>query len=230
MTSFLAAHAKTLLIAAAAAANVRLAVGYHLRFHQGHQLLRQAIIDGKLGAVRHMDIQWTYNSPPSDWRASPKTGKWWSLAAVGTHAIDLVIWLLSPTCGAVVEQQSVISAPLYGGNDETAVVSLRFASGATAQIVSSVIFKAPRSAHVFGTAGSAELEGTFGPYGAGKIVLAGQPFEFAVTNPYSGELADFVQAIATGTAPQCDGPNGLANVQYLEAAIRSHKGSNHDES
>ena len=44
------------LIAAAAAANVRLAVGYHLRFHAGHRLLRQAIIDGKLGAVRHMDI------------------------------------------------------------------------------------------------------------------------------------------------------------------------------
>jgi predicted dehydrogenase len=208
------------LISACKANNVRLGVGYHLRWHQGHRLLRQAIGEGKLGQIRHMDIQWTYNSPPSDWRVSAVMGKWWSLAAVGTHAIDLVVWLLGPTCGAVVDQRSIVSSPVHGGpHDETAVVSLRFASGATAQVVSSVIFKAPRTAHIYGTAAGAVLEGTFGPYGAGKITVAGEDLDFAQSNPYVGELTDFVRAIKAGSEPEADGACGLFNVQLLESAV-----------
>lgn len=59
--------------------------------------------------------------------------------------------------GDVVDMKSVISQPVWGGpNDEAAFITLRFQSGATADLCSSVVFQAPALAcethsHIFGS-------------------------------------------------------------------------------
>jgi len=205
------------VVSACAAADVRLAVGHHLRFHAGLRALRERVVAGELGRVLHMRATWTFvERDPDNWRASPDLGRWWSLAAVGTHCLDLVRWYLRPGCGEVERAHALTSRPVHRGpHDETAAVALRFASGATADILTSVVFRAPRSLELYGTAGTARADEVLGPHGGGRIVVGDHELSYETADPYRGELQDFVDAVAHGRAPEVDAVEGLANVRAL---------------
>ena len=212
------------ILAAVQAAKVKLAAGYHLRFHAGHRAAKELLLSGKIGKPRHMRVCWTMKADSSDWRAASQTGRWWSLGATGTHALDLVRWFLSPQCGEIVDVKSVIDTSQFGGShDETAAVSLRLASGATAQVVSSVVFRAPRVVEIFGENGSIVCNGTLGPRGSGEILVNDEKLEYTAVDPYRSELENFVSSIRDGTAPESDGVEGAANVALLELATNGHE-------
>lgn len=205
------------MVDAADAAGVRLGVAYHLRWHAGHRLLHERVQRGELGELRHMRAQWTFRAADaSNWRAHSAVGRWWGLAGVGTHGLDLVRWFLVPACGEVVEVRSLITREVYRGpHDETALVMLRFASGATAEIVTSVLFDSVSSVEIYGSRAAAVCEGTLGPRGAGAVRLLGQELPFQPVNPFAGEIADFVAAIRDGRPPEVPGREGLRNVELL---------------
>jgi len=202
-------------------AGVTLAVAYHLRWHAGHRQLAAAVHAGRLGVLRHMRVQWTSLAPSDEnWRASSEVGRWWGLAGVGTHCLDQVRWLMVPSCGDIVVQENLISREVWKGpHDETALISLGFESGATAEICSSVLFNAPKRMEVFGSDTYAVCDDTLGAHGAGAISIGGEPMEYNVSNPYAGEIADFVAAITEGRAPEVDGREGLRNLATLVAAV-----------
>jgi predicted dehydrogenase len=202
-------------------AGVTLAVAYHMRWHAGHRKLAEAVHAGQLGTLRHMRVQWSFLAQNAEnWRASPEVGRWWGLAGVGTHCLDQVRWLMVPSCGEIVVQENLISREVWKGpHDETALVSLGFESGATAEICSSVLFDAPRRMEVFGSDTYALCDDTLGPHGAGTIHIGRKSLEFDVVNPYVGEIADFVAAVTQGRAPEVDGREGMRNVATLVAAI-----------
>jgi 1,5-anhydro-D-fructose reductase (1,5-anhydro-D-mannitol-forming) len=202
-------------------AGVILAVAYHLRWHAGHRKLAGLVNAGGLGTLRHMRVQWTFLAQnDQNWRASPEVGRWWGLAGVGTHCLDQVRWLMAPGCGEIVVQENLISREVWKGpHDETALVSLCFESGATAEICSSVLFNAPKRMEIFGSDTYAVCDDTLGPHGAGAISIGGEPMEFEVANPYAGEIADFVAAVRDGRAPEVDGREGQCNVEILVAAV-----------
>jgi predicted dehydrogenase len=117
-------------------------VAYHLRWHNGHRAVMERIRQGALEPLRHVRAQWTCRAADNqNWRAHDLVGRWWSLAGAGAHLIDLVRWTPLPTEGEVVDVRSLVSRSVWRGpRDETAIVSLLFASGATADIVTSVLF------------------------------------------------------------------------------------------
>ena len=202
-------------------AGVTLAVAYHMRWHAGHRQLAAAVHAGRLGSLRHMRVQWSFLAQSDEnWRASPDVGRWWGLAGVGTHCLDQVRWLMVPSCGEIVIQENLISREVWQGpHDETALVSLGFESGATAEICSSVLFNAPKRMEVFGSDTYAICDDTLGPHGAGAISIGGESMEFEVANPYVGEIADFVAAVAQGRPPEVDGREGSRNAATLVAAV-----------
>jgi predicted dehydrogenase len=202
-------------------AGVVLAVAYHMRWHAGHRKLAELVHAGRLGALRHMRAQWTFLAQnDQNWRACSEVGRWWGLAGVGTHCLDQVRWLMTPSCGEIVAQENLISRAVWKGpHDETALVSLEFESGATAEICTSVLFNAPKRMEVFGSDTYAVCDDTFGPHGAGAVDVGGESMEFEVVNPYVGEIADFVFAVHNGRAPEVDGREGLRNVATLVAAV-----------
>lgn len=208
------------MVDACRAADVRLGVAYHLRFHAGLRQLAAQVREGALGELRHVRAQWTFRAPgATNWRASSDVGRWWPLAAVGTHELDLIRWMMVPSCGEVIEVRSVLSRAIHRGpHEETAIVSMRFASGATAELTASVLFDSTSMLEVYGSAASAICEGVLGPHGAGRIRLRGAELPFAIQDPYAGEIADFVDAIARSRAPEVDGEEGLRNVELLTEA------------
>lgn len=213
--------------AAVAKAKVKLAVGYHLRFHAGHKEVARLIAEGKLGRLQHMHINWSYQSSPDDWRNDAATGRWWSLAAVGTHCLDLMRWLMSPTCGDVASIKCTLNHDVHGGpHDESAVVIVTFASGATATILTHMNFTGTRQVEITGSKGSVLCLDTLGPRGSGTVSHNRQNVPFTVVDPYEGELADFIAAISGGASPLVDVSEGLGNVRLLElASAQTEKGA-----
>lgn len=213
----------TRMVEAAARAGVRLGVAHHLRWHAGHREVVERLRAGLLGAPRHMRAQWSWPAPDdSNWRAHPDVGRWWSLAGVGTHCLDLIRWAMVPACGEVTRIVGVTSHAVWSGpHDETAVAVMSFESGATAELCSSVQFGAPSRMEVYGARGWAVGTGTLGPAGDGAIETDAGPLAYEVAHPYVGEIEDFAHAVREGRAPEVDGAEGLRNVELLEALVRS---------
>ncbi|MEM7245303.1 MAG: Gfo/Idh/MocA family oxidoreductase [Acidobacteriota bacterium] len=211
------------LVKAAADTGLCVAVAYHLRWHAGHREARQRVLDGALGELRHARAQWTWQAPDGEnWRASPEVGRWWSLAGVGTHCLDLLRWFLLPSEGEVESQSSLLSTGVWDRpHDETAMVSLRFASGTTAQLLSSALFNSESVLEVHGSKGSLTCTGTLGPHGAGTVRLPDGVLEHEVKNPFVGEIEDFASAATESRAPEVPATEGLRNVEILDEAARA---------
>ncbi len=209
------------MVDAARANGVALAVGYHLRWHAGHRLLAERLRAGALGKLLHARVQWTYRTARSDnWRASGKSSRWWALSAFGTHCLDLIRWFMVPTCGEVVEITAIRGNPQWNSaNEETALVALRFKSGATAEFLNSVLFESERKIELIGASGTAFCRGTLGPDGAGQILLLGEELSFAPVNPYVAELEAFARTIREQRLPEPDAAEALRNVDLLERAV-----------
>jgi predicted dehydrogenase len=136
----------------------------------------------------------------------------------------LARYLLGGSCGEIesLTSRQILAQTLEkskGGCDESAFTKLRFASGATADIVNSVVFRAPRSVEIYGSKGFAYCLDTLGPRGKGSITVNGAALDFAPQDPYEVELAHFVDCVKTGSLPVCDGSDGVANVDLLEQAV-----------
>ena len=196
---------------------VLLGIGYHLRHHAGHKKLVDAVHRGEIGRPVHVRVHWSWRSADaSNWRASPHFGRWWSLAGVGTHCLDLARWVLLPSAGEVESLTAVASNALYRGpHDEVSVLSLRFKNGATAEICSSSIFASPTRLEVYGTEGYLIAENTLGRHGGGRVFSDRGEVEYTIRNPFAEQLDSFAQAILTNGRPTVDGAEGLANTKLL---------------
>lgn len=203
-------------------ANVCLAVAYHLRWHHGHRLIHERVNEDKIGKLRHIRAQWTWKAEDgSNWRASPEVGQWWSLGGVGTHCLDLIRWIMLPTCGEINSVKSLLASSVWNRpHDETAIVALQFESGATAEICSSVLYESPNRLEIYGENGYLLCEDTFGYAGAGTIRTSDGELDFTVQNPFVGEIDNFVESAVRGASPEVTGQEGLRNVEILSIAAR----------
>jgi predicted dehydrogenase len=61
-------------------------------------------------------------------------------------------------------------------------------------------------------------EGVLGTTGDGSLWVNGEPFEYVPTNPYAGEIQDFVDAVRGATRPAVSGADALQNIEVLVRA------------
>lgn len=211
------------MLAACQQSEVKLGIAFHMRWHSGHRRLHQAVQGGLLGTLRHMRVQWSFMAPDdTNWRASSDVGQWWGLAGVGTHCLDQILWFMEPSCGKITEIKSLISREVWQGpNDETALLTMKFESGATADLCSSVLFNAPSQFEVYGTEGYARGESSVATSGEGTMWTDQGPWEFTPTDPYQLEIEDFVSAIREDRDPEVSGLMGKRNTEILLQATNA---------
>jgi predicted dehydrogenase len=201
------------LIAAARAKDRVLQVGYHLRHHAGHEAVRAGLAD-LVGELRTIYARWAWPDPATDgWRAQGVGARWWSLAALGTHLIDLGLWLAN----APVTDAVCVREPPQGV-DRAAEVSLRFASGVLAHLSVAITHRAPSILSLVGDVGEIVCEETFGARGGGTIELrAGKhatPITFAEASPYLRQLRAFASRCGGGHSPV--DAHAITNLELLQ--------------
>ena len=197
-----------------------LQVGYHLRHHAGHELVQRDLAT-LVGNLRTIFIRWARPDflTTDGSRAHADGARWSSLAALGTHGIDLALGLAA----APVTDAVCVRNP-QRGIDRAAEVSLRFANGTVAHISVSIEHRARSIVLLTGTDGEIECLGTLGADGAGTIVhrtadslrgpAAGErPLAFVAEDPYLRQLRAF--AARCGDGRMKIDAHAITNVEVL---------------
>lgn len=209
-------------------AGVKLGVGYQMRFNPVHQEMARRIATDELGRIAYAHVQacFRYPFPPSEWRRHLSTaGGGWATADLGTHLVDLLLWLLGP----VSRVQAQMDNGAYGyETEDTCSAVLHFACGTLATLSCSTAVTAPRSElALYGEQGCVVGENTIGIGTWGRLLAGGAqgltecPLELPATGPYHLELAAFSEALRTGTAPPVPGEAGLAAARVIDAIRQS---------
>jgi predicted dehydrogenase len=204
------------VIQAARSTKACLRVGYHLRHHAAHRLML-ARLGELVGQVRSVFVRWAWPDPSTDgWRARGEGARYWSLAALGTHGIDLALMFGGTNADARV---AAVLEPT-GGVDRAAEVSFALAHGALAHVSVSVVHRAVSRLVITGDKGEVEAIGSLGARGDGELLHRpprgpAQSIAFVPENPYLAQMRAFATAAREGFT---EDDSLLTNVAILHGA------------
>ncbi|MEM2702908.1 MAG: Gfo/Idh/MocA family oxidoreductase [Candidatus Bathyarchaeia archaeon] len=225
--------------------NVKLGVGFMMRFHGLHQKIKKIISDGVIGrpVLARAQLTCWYPKIEGAWRQNPKLSGGGSLIDMGSHCIDLLEALLSTKVKEVFSFQDTLvhKYPV----EDSSVVLLRFDNGAIGVVDNyfNIPDRASRNVlEIYGTRGSVLIEGSIGqePTGRGflyyypqeeyeskqeRIVEEFKPqkIEYDVVRMYAAEVDHLSQSILDNTEPEISGELGLWNMKIISACYESAK-------
>lgn len=160
-------------------AGVTFQTGFMLRSTPHMQFIKQEIERGNLGKITRMRVANCHNGVQRGlfddewkWIADSQQAGGGGFADLGAHALDILLWTLSPSCGKV--QRAVASFGSgfhrYGDIDEYGVGILSFENGAIGELAASwtdTKLRAPVEVH--GTEGEILVQGTDVYYYSEKV-------------------------------------------------------------
>lgn len=205
-----------------------LMVGFQRRFEPDFNVLKQAIVDGRIGNVEMISLISRDPGPPP-YEYIERCGGIFRDMTI--HDFDVARWLLGEEVETVQAAASVLVDPKIGelGDYDSVNVILRTASGRQCSISNS------RRA-TYGYDQRIEVHGSLGAVSAtnhaeARIEFAGPEgytrppnLHFFITRyaaAYAAEIAAFVTAVAEGSAPPVSGQDGLFALAIADAADRS---------
>ena len=224
------------MVAAADAADVRLAVVSQHRF-RGAPMAAKAVIDaGRIGSIRMIRIfgpNAGWDIPPESWNSQREQVS--PYMDWGAHACDIVRWLTGAEATLAMAQfASYTDIPPA---DQSSMALYTLDNGVLVQIWLTYELSPPSLGSamqmlIAGSDGIIELDayGTVRlatPAGGWQTVFEQPPFdpldaEDAVRlQAYAEQLRDLIGAIADGRDPQVSGRQGANTTSWLEAAERS---------
>ena len=215
-------------VEAARRAGVILAVGYQHRFRPAHRRLFDLVRGGAVGVVGLVRIHrfwpWPYYEDmdpagPPAWRRSPEESGGWVINDLGSHLIDLVLWLSG--LPATLAGAALATQRFAVETEDTAALLLALGGDAIGIVETSAANASPGSRiEIYGGAGWIRAEDTL--TGEGRIVTsAGEEVGFpapAACEPYAAAVADFVRAVRGQPSTGASGGDGAAVVALIEAA------------
>ena len=197
---------------------VRLEICFLLRFGPSYNDIKQLIKSGDLGEIveaRVSLLKW-YPMEPGLWRRDPARAGGGVLMDMGSHAIDLLSFLL----GDASKVTAFISSRIAKWEvEETATVVMQMENGAHA--IADVSFVAPHGGNmleIYGTKGSVFVGG-----GKVKTYINGNVQEGPMIggNFYRMQVEHFARYMADEAEPVAPGMAGLKNIQIISAAYES---------
>jgi predicted dehydrogenase len=223
---------------------VQLCTIFPSRFGDANQALKAAVDAGRFGrrTLGETTCKWwrpqTYYDE-GGWKGTKALDGGGALMNQAIHNVDLLLWLMGPATHV-----SGFTATLAHERievEDTAVACLRFANGALGviQATTSVQPGLPKTIAVHGAGGSVVIEQddvlrwdftpekpedrTFKERFAQKTGASGGSSNPAAISHvgHARQLADFVQAIETGSSPLVDGREGRKAVEVILAVYES---------
>jgi myo-inositol 2-dehydrogenase/D-chiro-inositol 1-dehydrogenase len=143
-------------------AGVKLQVGFNRRFDHNFRRVRELVSEGKVGTPHLIKITSRDPSPPSPEYIKVSGGLFLDMAI---HDFDMARYLSGSEVEEVSAQGAVLIDPAIGelGDIDTAVITLKFASGALGVIDNSrqAVFGYDQRVEVFGSAGLVQADNDF---------------------------------------------------------------------
>jgi 1,5-anhydro-D-fructose reductase (1,5-anhydro-D-mannitol-forming) len=204
------------MAAAIRTSGIVFAMGYNNRFNSGLRHVKTMIDNGEIGPVRYARALLTSRvQDPQGWRAQGEQSLYWALSAVGTHLIDFWRWYF----GEPARVGGGLTAPVYQGpNDEVSTLVFDYPGRLLAELSVGSVFGDANRLELYGADGAIIGEGLFGSRPKGTILCKGECIAYEPTNPFVGEVTDFVEAIQQQRQPCATLEDGMRNVYIMETA------------
>lgn len=226
------------LIAACEKSGVRLATIFPSRFHQASQILKRAVEGGKFGRLTLGDayVKWYRTQEYYDsgnWRGTWALDGGGALMNQAIHSVDLLSWLMGPV--AEITAQVGLLGHQRIEVEDTAVATLRFASGALGVIEATTAAYpgAHKKIEIHGTLGSAAIEEEdiriwsfkemteedrqmLAMFSRKTQTGGGAADPSAIGHAaHAAQFQDFVNCLNQGTDPAIDGAEGRKSVEII---------------
>ncbi len=225
------------------AANIRLSVGFMMRFHAYHEEVRRLLAEKAIGdivAIRAQFACW-YPDIEGVWRQNKALSGGGALVDLGVHCIDLVQYVTGMRAVEVAAFSDTLS---FGYNvEDTSSLMMRMENGATAYIESN--FNIPDDAvtgkiEIYGTGGSIVCDGTLaqeevgtasilisdaGEYDASQTrgEVKAEKIQVPTGNMYTKEVERFGRAILENTEVPVPAKEAIFIQKIVEAAYRANE-------
>lgn len=222
---------------------VKLGIGYMMKFHSQHVSARKLIKEGKLGNLvfGRAQLSCWYPLMEGNWRQNPELGGGGSLIDMGNHCIDLLEMYFGRIKSVCCYTDNL--AHNYESED-SAVVSLKFESGAMATV--DAFFCIPDNSsknalEIYGSGGSIIAQGTLGQGESGNMIAYiedatgeydaqqarddsdGEPIKPEPVNMYKAEIEAFGRYILDGAGFLNDAALALHSQKVMAACYESAK-------
>lgn len=209
------------------------AEAFHYRYHPLADKLEEIIRSGRVGNIVEIDA--AFNNRVRDRKKpqlSPELGGG-ALMDTGCYLTSFSRWIADCDEAEVVWAKSIKTET---GVDGTTAARLRFANGATANIVCSIDLLQPVSAFIRGDRGSIFINRPFCPGwqkgGSVKDVyffiaqrgLNIERIKVPTVTSYHCQLKEFCRAVSEGRQPVTDAEQGALNMRLIDA-IRDKTGA-----
>lgn len=190
----------TAMVRACAGADVKLYVGFHLRFHPAHQRTRALVAGGEIGDVVWAGARWvSQRAPDRGWRLEPGRSGGTLLTARGVHLLDLVRFVCA-TEFVSVSGCSDGFRPEKPPDDTTAGMG-RLASGGLAHVVCSrLVPGGGNDLEIYGTRGTIVCRSTIAAEPAGTLLVATGGAEQTHTYERCDVLVDELDGVSAAVA------------------------------
>lgn len=218
------------VIRAAKESGVKLQVGFNRRFDHNHRAVYEAVRAGKVGKVHLVKISSRDPEPPSIDYVKVSGGIFYDMMV---HDFDMARFLAGSEVTEVFACGGVLVDPAIGeaGDVDTAVVSLKFASGAMGVIDNSrrAVYGYDQRVEVFGDQGAVmdvnDTPNNAAFYGADGTVSSTcyKVMWDRYTGAFAAEQRAFAEAVIRDTEPQVTGEDGLYPILIAAAAAKSLK-------
>ena len=215
-------------VAVAEDCGVPLAIGFNRRFDSNFRALKARLEAGEIGQLETVAITSRDPEPPPIAYLRSSGGLFRDMMI---HDFDMARWLTGEDAVELHAMAANLIDPEIGevGDVDTAIVTLRMASGRLCQIATS-----RRAA--YGYDQRIECHGALGMLRADNVTLTtvevadksgfrrdpAEPFFLERYGAaYKAELAAFVEAVSSGAAPSPSGADGLAALRLADKAAES---------
>ncbi|MGH7120576.1 MAG: Gfo/Idh/MocA family protein [Acetobacteraceae bacterium] len=211
------------MLAAAARSGSTLRIGYHQRFRNAHRRLRQLVLDGELGKIGSFRIHLFIRYPalPAAWRRAAETSGGWAINDIGTHLIDLMLWMTGLPAQVLGARLPAQRFPV--ATDDGAAVLFGLGQDAIGIVETSTALASPTSRiEIYGDKGWARADGTLA--GSGIVDTSAQKFaEKDDVDPFVAEVMGMHEAVAGKPSLNAEGPIGIENVRLIQLARKLAK-------
>ncbi len=210
--------------------NVKLMVGYMLRFSPLLIRMRELVREGHLGKIISARSEFVYDASLSKrtWLFDRKIAGGGPTFDIAVHCFDSLRFILDDE---IISTQAMLNPqPTETRTEVSSLLSLQFAKGHSASVFTS--FEVPvrkTLLEITGRKGILSVENfTVSNVTADLVIEMGEEGtsqsktteHIIVPNLYTEEVSHFTDAIRADTEPQCGGENGLRNQQVLEEAFK----------
>ncbi len=235
------------IIAAAKSASVTLMVAENHLFKPAHRKIKEIIDSGEIGRVFLVRAfegtvsELTLNPNPRDWRGTQENQG--VLLDMGVHKFALLRWLLGDIDSVFALREKLVVTELAPHYDDTSMVSVKFRSGAVAEVVvtSGLVGGDTNSLEIYGTEGtilenhrwdkpvtymsrrtSMDMGRWIWPEWVSPEVEHA-PFPGYYNISFKNEVKHFVDCVLGNKRPEMTGEDGREALRIAIAATKSAK-------